>query len=131
MMKDEADTLVRVTRLRNDLNPVQIFIGDPPEPIKPDWVGIIHRRWTEDRRAAPHESFDLSFRRDDGSEITWEQFESLLIALDQAKAIVGINRTEWKTAAIDMTEDGWCWTRIEKELSNQQIQPIAGKPGSG
>lgn len=129
-MKHECDRLVRVTRLRKDLNPVQIFMGSPPEPIKPDWVGIIHRRWTEERRVTPHEAFDLSFRRDDGSEITWEQFESLRIVLDQAKAIVGINREEWQTVGIDMTEEeGWPWSRIDKELSNQAMhqRPLAGR----
>jgi hypothetical protein len=126
-MMDECERLVRVVRLRDDLKPVQIFMGEPPQAISPDWVGITHVRWTEECRTEPHDSFDLSFRRDDGSEITWEQFETLRIALDQAKAIVGVKEEEWKTVSIEMTEDGWPWNKIEKELSNQASEVTARK----
>jgi hypothetical protein len=121
-MNEEFDRLIRVTRLRDELKPVQIYMGDPPEPIAPDWIGIVHRRWKHERRSEPLESFGLSFRRDDGSEITWEQFGTLGIAIDQAHAIVGITPDEWRVIGMDMTDDGWPWKEIEKRLSSKRVE---------
>jgi hypothetical protein len=41
-MSDEENTenLIRYVRLREALNPVPIFVGDPPEPISVHWMGI-------------------------------------------------------------------------------------------
>jgi hypothetical protein len=100
-----SDTLreivLRRVRLRDDLKPVQIYTGDPPRPIEPDWVAITHGF---SRRL---DGYNLVFFRFDGTVITWEQFDTLQIALDQAHAIVGIQYSEWKSCHVEITdEDG-------------------------
>lgn len=105
-MDDECDeTVIRYVRLRTELKPVEIYMGDPPAPINPDWVAITHAilRWR--RRPDGIESFNLAFFMDDGQRLTWEQFETLEIAIDQAKSIVGILPDEWHSCRVEIDND--------------------------
>lgn len=95
------EIVLRRVRLRDNLKPVEIYIGEPPLPIEPDWVAITHGF---SRRL---DGYNLVFFRLDGTMITWEQFETLEIALDQAHAIVGIEHSEWEACHVEITdEDG-------------------------
>jgi hypothetical protein len=93
--------VVRRVRLRDDLKPVEIYMGDPPEPIQPDWVAITHGF---SRRL---DGYNLTFFRFDGTCITSEPFDTLEIALDEAHAIVGLEHSEWDSCHVEITdEDG-------------------------
>lgn len=93
--------VVRKVRLRDDLKPVEIYMGDPPRPIEPDWVAITHG-FSRDL-----DGFNLVFFRFDGTTITSEPFDTLETALDQARAIVGIEHSEWESCHVEITdEDG-------------------------
>jgi hypothetical protein len=73
-------------------------MGDPAEPIDPYWVGITHAR------AWNRESFHLCFYKFDGTLITLEFFETLEIALDQADDIAGIEKADWESCEVDVTD---------------------------
>ena len=100
------ERVLRRVRLRDDLKPVQIYTRDPPLPINPDWAAVTHAI------DGNNESFNLVFFRFDGTPITWEQFETLEIAVDQAHAIVGIEHSEWENCDAEiLSEDGTiAWT---------------------
>jgi hypothetical protein len=115
MDEECSETVVRYVRLRDELKPVEIYMGDPPELINPDWVGITHAilRWR--RRPDGIENFNLAFFMDDGQCLTWEQFETLQIAIDQANSIIGILPEEWNVCRVEITnEDGTIpWSDVE------------------
>ena len=102
---DGDEFVVRYVRLRDDLKPVEIYMGDPLEPINPDWVAITHGVIRSSRRPDGIEGFNLTFFMDDGSCLTHEQFETLEIAIDQAHAIVGIRPDEWALCRVEITND--------------------------
>ncbi len=96
------EIVIRRVQLRQELKPVEIYAGDPPTPIDPDWLAITHATG-----AKGLESYNLVFFRFDGTPITWEQFDTLRIALDQAHAIVGVDCSEWAACGVEITnEDG-------------------------
>lgn len=106
MTDDECtETVVRYVRLRNELKPVEIYMGDPPAPINPDWVAITHAILCSPRRPDGIESFNLTFFLDDGQCLTWQQFDTMEIAIDQANAIVGIRPDEWHTCCVEIAND--------------------------
>ncbi|NQT17686.1 MAG: hypothetical protein HQ582_33330 [Planctomycetes bacterium] len=99
------ETIVRYVRLRDELKPVRIYTGDPPEPINPDWVAVTHAVLRSRRRPDGIEQFCLAFFMDDGQRLTWEQFETLHIAIDQATSIVGILPDEWYACRVEIVND--------------------------
>jgi hypothetical protein len=112
---EECDeTVVRYVRLRNELKPVEIYMGDPPELIKPDWVAITHAILRSGRRPDGIEGFNLVFFMDDGQCVTWEQFETMQIAIDQAKSIIGMLPDEWHTCRVEIVNDDGTipWTNV-------------------
>ena len=95
------ERVLRRVRLREDLKPVQIYMGDPLAPINPDGVAVTHAT------DGNNESFNLVFFHFNGTPITWEQFETLEIAVDQAHSIVGIDHSEWESCNVEiLNEDG-------------------------
>ena len=92
-------------------------MGDPPTPISPDWVAITHGGIWSRCRPNGIEGFNLAFFMDDGLCVTSEQFETLEIALDQAKAIVRILHDEWHTCNVEITnQDGSIpWSSVARE----------------
>jgi hypothetical protein len=105
MKWDCKEFVIRYTRLRDELKPVEIYMGDPPEPINPDWVAITHGQIWSARRPDGIEGFNLTFFMDDGRRITSEQFDTLNIAMDQAKSIVGILHDEWQSCHVEITNE--------------------------
>ena len=77
--------VLRKVRLRDDLKPVEIYMGDPPPPIEPDWVAITHGF---SRRL---DGCNLVFFRFDGTAITSEPFDTLEIALDRRTRLSALN----------------------------------------
>lgn len=104
--------VVQRVRLRDELKPVQIYMGDPPEPIRPDWVAITHGF------SKQLDGFNLTFFRFDGTFITSEPFDTLEIALDQAHAIVGIKHSEWEPCRVEITND-------EGKITWEEVQRVA------
>ena len=105
MNRDGDEFVVRFVRLRDNLKPVEIYMGDPPEPINPDWVAITHGVIRSSRRPGGIEGYNLTFFMDDGRCLTHEQFETIEIAIDQAHAIVGICTDEWMSCRVEITND--------------------------
>ncbi len=102
--------------LREELKPVSIFTGDPPEPIKADWIGISHSILKLPQRSDEIESYIVNFYSERGDLLEALQFETLDIALDQAKAIVGIAPTEWRNCSVPVPDDGRVsWDAIERK----------------
>jgi hypothetical protein len=95
---EDREIIIRRTILRKELKPVQIYMGNPPRPIDPDWVAITHAK------NKYGESFIIVFYKFDGTLITFEQFDTLEIAMDQANAIAGIKSNEWLTCDNEITD---------------------------
>ena len=85
------ELLIRRVWLQEKYRPFEIHDG---KPIEVDWMAITH---AATRRL---ESFNLTFLRSDGHVIDWTQFDALDIALDRARAIVGVEWSEWQRCSI-------------------------------
>ena len=106
--------LIRYVRLREALKPIPVLAGDSPEPIKADWVGLSHAVLKLPKRSDEIESYILNFYREDGELLEALQFDALDIALDQAKAIAGIDPSEWRACNIAVPDDGRiAWSAIK------------------
>jgi len=114
-MNEEPDILLRYVKLRSELRPVEICISDPPEPIDPFWVGITRCRYTPERRTVPVEAYVLSFMAETGEEITWEQFDTLRIAIDQGYSIAGILPDEWQALRLEWPDGGLPFAKVVEE----------------
>lgn len=80
-----VESVVRFTRLRDELKPVPIYPVRTGEPIRPDWAAITHGVTWSRRVPEGHSGFNLCFLLDDGSTLATEQFATLKIALDLAE----------------------------------------------
>ena len=106
--------LIRYIRLREELKPVPIMAGNPPEPIEADWIGISRSVSKIPQRSDEIESYSVNFYRDDGELLESLQFDALYIVLDQAKAIAGIEPSEWRACNIAVPDDGRVsWGAVE------------------
>ncbi len=94
--RQTAITIIRRVRLREDLKPIRC-LGESKGP-GPDWLTIAH---VTDNKG--YESFDCVFLRSDGVPFPWMGFETLMIAKDQAHAMVGVEYVEWEPCNIVVT----------------------------
>jgi hypothetical protein len=101
-----SETVIRCARLRDELKPLPIWSAESNEPINPDWVGINHAVWKDAQRSGVAEGYNLAFYRDSGEVLEYLQFDTLEIALDQAKAIAGIQPSEWRECNVSVSNDG-------------------------
>ena len=104
MRRDDVDErMIRVARVPPALRPVPIYTGDPPEPIRCEWLGISH---VNDGPPAERETFLLYFL--DKGALVQEvlQYETLKIAADQAHEICGYPQQQWATCDIPVLENG-------------------------
>jgi hypothetical protein len=97
------EVVIRCVRVRDELKPIPIFLGDGP--INADWLGITHCILRTSRRPDGIESFNLLFQKDDGEWLTQLEFETLEIAFDQASAIVGVAKHDWLECHAEITND--------------------------
>ena len=107
-MADEqiVENVIRHARLREELKPVPIFAGDPPEPINVHWIGISHSISKTPQWSDARESYLVNFYGGDGQPLECLQFDTLDIALDQSHAIAGIERNEWGHCNVLVPDDG-------------------------
>ena len=104
MRRDDVDErMIRVARVPPTLQPLPIYRGDPPEPIRCEWLGISH---VNDGSPADAETFLLYFLDKVGVVQEALQYETLGIAVDQAHAICGYPQHEWVTCDIPVLENG-------------------------
>jgi hypothetical protein len=92
--------VVRAAHLPAHLRPVQIWSGDPPEPLPAVAATITHRKLSNSPRSVPLEGYDLELWGDDGRRLTCLQYETLEIALDQAHAVLGIDQADWAVTTV-------------------------------
>ena len=103
-MEGKSETIVRYTRLRPALRPVEIYLADTLEPIDPDWVAITHAFVPIEGRVDALEAFCMHFLTEIGEMLGHYQFDTLEIALDQAHAIAGIPLTDWRACHVERPE---------------------------
>ena len=114
--EENTESLIRYAPLSEELKPVSIFAGDPPVPIKVDWIGISHSVLRLPQRSEEIESYIVNFYSEPGELLEALQFETLNIALDQAKAMAGIAPTEWRNCNVPVPDDGRVsWDAIERK----------------
>ena len=106
--------IIRYFRMRPELQPVPIYVTPDNEPIRPDWLAIVHARTWSRLRPEPEDSYVLSFLRDDGHEYDFVQCNTIEIALDQAKNIASVPQSEWQRCAVKViSEDGsFTWADV-------------------
>ena len=104
--KEISETIIRCVRLRDELKPLPIWSAESNEPINPDWVGVNHTAWKVPQGSKESEAYNLAFYRDDGELLEYLQFDTLEIALDQAKAIAGIQPSEWRECNVSVSSGG-------------------------
>lgn len=95
--------VVHRVRVREELKPICIYGDDPPEPLDPEWVGVIEISDMNEGRGP--DEYAVALYGSDGRCLEWLQFETLQIALDQARAILGIEQDEWLPCRIPLPED--------------------------
>jgi hypothetical protein len=118
MMEEEENTesLIRYAPLSEELRPVSIFAGDPAVPIKADWIGISHCVVRLPPRSEEIESYIVNFYSERGELLEALQFETLNIALDQAKSIAGIAPSDWRNCNVPVPDDRRVsWDAIERK----------------
>jgi hypothetical protein len=96
---DDRDVLVRASRLRPELMPVDI-IG-PAGPLPVDWLAVTWSLFTSPG-TFQREAYVLFALTDDGDELETLLYDTLDIALDQAHAIFGVELEEWRTCEVDL-----------------------------
>lgn len=101
-----SETVIRCARLRSELKPVSIWSSQSDEPINPDWVGINHTILKVPQGSEEGEAYNLAFYLDDGELLEYLQFDTLEIALEQAKAIAGVEPLEWRECSVSVSSDG-------------------------
>ena len=99
------ETFVRSARLPEGLRAVPILTGEPPEPIPASWVAVSH---VPEHPDGP-ERFLLYFLSESGVPCECLQFETLEIALDQARSIAGLPHSAWRPCEVQLTE----WERLD------------------
>ena len=107
MVDQTADTLVRFLRMPDHLQPVPIYA---PDPIRPDWLAIVFVP------SSPNfvvESYVLYFLDADGNDLEFLPFDTLEIALDQARAIAGVADSDWTQCSTPIPKE---WDRIRPAL---------------
>jgi hypothetical protein len=105
MQPDGDWKVIRFVRMRDEWQPVRIYVTSDDAPIRPDWLTVVHARTWSRRRPEPEDAFVLSFLRDDGFEYEFVQCETLKIALDQARIIAGVPQSEWQTCSLKANPD--------------------------
>lgn len=83
------ETIIFTTKIPDNFE-IPIFNGDPPEQIKAVALEISGGMANQIRKV-----YSLIFRDAKGDELERLQFDTLDIALDQARRLVGINRVDW------------------------------------
>lgn len=107
MVDQTADTLVRFLSMPDSLQPVPIYA---PDPIRPEWLAIVFAPSTP---KSVNESYVLYFLDADGNELEFLQFDTLEIALDQARAIGGVANEDWTIRSTPIPDD---WEQIRPTL---------------
>lgn len=134
-MNDSYTIVVkRRLRVRDELNPLATWVG----PVHADWLAIAH---VVGPRA--DDSFQLALLRAEEASVngeqccgraksallTWMDFETLKIAIDQAHAMFGVEGVEWEACRIEITNlDGTVsWDRAVPDAE----QTRCSEPGDG
>ena len=90
------EIMIRRVRVTENHKPFEIQIG---RFVQPAWLAITHATGKN------VESFNLVFFANDGSPIDWCQYDTLQIAMDQAHAMVGVERSAWERCNAEITND--------------------------
>ncbi|MEZ5989274.1 MAG: hypothetical protein R3F30_09165 [Planctomycetota bacterium] len=93
-----SERIIRVAEIPEGTHPLGIISGDPPARLAARWAAIA---------IVPSSppSYLLYLLGPSGAILEVLQFESMLIALDQAMAIVGIGGGGWSSCDVE-TPDG-------------------------
>lgn len=124
-------TVICRVRVREDLKPVKTYYHSGP--LDPDWMVITHVTGQKG-----FESFDLQFlkrmapacanrgcepRRSRVVLISWMSYETLRIAMAQARADIGVEYVEWEPCHVEITNE-------EGSIDWEKALPIAEPAGA-
>jgi hypothetical protein len=72
--------------------------------MTPHWAMIVDSSVEVPGRSERLEGFDVALYADDGQMLEWLQYDTLPIALDQAREILGIRQGAWEVCRIDLID---------------------------
>jgi len=91
--------VVRFARIRVELKPLE-YADATGNLIDPDWLTITHNQLGIQCHGGS-EGYSLEYRREDGSVITWEEFQTIDDAIKTAERWHSIAAAEWKMCMMD------------------------------
>ncbi|HVG36035.1 MAG TPA: hypothetical protein VM911_23490 [Pyrinomonadaceae bacterium] len=107
MDKEEiVEVVIRYAWLKEKLKPLPIWMSEPLKPIEADWVGINRIVHKIPGRLNDVIGYSLAFYSDKGEALEYLQFDTLDIAIDQARDIAGIQPSEWRECRVSVPTDG-------------------------
>lgn len=93
-----TERIIRVAAIPEDAHPLSVLSGDPPMPLPARWAAIAICPSSPPR-------YVLYLLGDSGEILEALQYESMRIALDQARALTRLRDASWSTSEIE-TPDG-------------------------
>lgn len=114
MTPASTERIIRFAEIRDDLRPLPILAGDPPEPIAVRWAAISVAGQGGGRR------FLVYLLGGSGQILEAQQWETMRIALDQARSILGLTDSQWLNCDVSLSEGG----KIDPQLLHGEGAPV-------
>lgn len=122
--EETTSTIIRFARTEKPIE--GILMGNPAEPIRPDWVAIIHNATKTSRRTDVLESFDMVFYMDNGKMVDIDHpRETLEIILGVAKLVGAPKQNEWHKCNVEVKNvESVPWKSVEPFYKNASCPPV-------
>ena len=111
----DEEYVIRCAEVAPAAHPLPLFGGDPPAPMPARWVGL-------SLCPGPRPTYVLYLLDDGGEILEILQFESMRIALDQARALLAVDDDAWATCRIAVPDS----SRIDP---GPFVTLLGGEPG--
>lgn len=103
--------IVRFARIPDRAKPLD-YADSSGNLIDPDWLTITHNQLgvnCHGGSVGTHGSWSMEYRREDGSVITWNEFETIELAIETAQRWHSINPAEWRTCMLPDSDSARPW----------------------
>ena len=108
---DCQHNIVRFARIPDDVKPLE-YADSSGNLIDPDWLTITHNKLgvaCHGGSKSIHGSWSMEYTRDDGSVITWNEFDTIEGAIETARRWHSIDPLAWLDCMLPDTDDARPW----------------------
>jgi hypothetical protein len=102
---DNAEFIVRCSRLRDERKSLRFLSTDIDTPIMADWVAISHSVVKSNDPRVPRDNFNVYFMTDDGKCSAMASFDTIDVAMDRVSIVAGVEGHEWRPCRVEITSD--------------------------